>query len=271
MKAVEVDNLSYSYSDGTKALSNLSLSIPRHKRIAFLGANGSGKTTFLQHLNGLLLPQVGSVKVMGYQVQKNQLKKIRQLVGMLFDNPEDQLFSTTVAEDVAFGPRNLGLDEKEVETRVKQALEMVNITDLAGKPPYNISLGQKKRAAIAGILAMDAQLLVFDEPFSGLDPGFANQLMSLLEKLFHDGRTIIIATHDVDMAYAWADQVIILRKGEVLAEGSSDLLQDAALMKEACLYLPILVTAFQGTKMYPRTPEEANQLLWYASRGSKII
>lgn len=270
MKAFETCNLSYAYADGTIALDDLSISVPKCSRIALLGANGSGKTTFLQHLNGLLLPQRGSVKVMGYPVEKNNLKKIRQLVGMLFDSPEDQLFSTTVADDVAFGPRNLGLDEKQVQARVSEALQMVDLAEQADKPPYNLSLGQKKRAAIAGVLAMDSELLVFDEPFSGLDPAFARQLMDLLEMLFAKGRTIIIATHDVDMAYSWADQVIIFKNGQVLAEGPGNLLQEEDLMKDACLNLPLLVTAFHGTGMFPCTPQEANQLLC-VNRGAKII
>ena len=271
MKAVEVINVSYAYCDGTRALKNLSLSLPKNRRIALLGANGSGKTTLLQHFNGLLLPQEGSVNVMGYNVQKKQVKKIRQLVGMLFDNPEDQLFSTTVAEDVAFGPRNLGLDEQEVALRVNKALEEVCITDLADKPPYNLSLGQKKRVAIAGVLAMDAELLIFDEPFSGLDPKFSRQLMVLLEKLYHNGRTIIITTHDVDMAYAWADCVVILYDGRVLAEGDSDLLRDETLMAEASLDLPVLAAAFNGTDMVPHTPEEANRLLRFPKKSSKVV
>lgn len=271
MKAVEVNNLCYAYGDGTEALKNLSLSIAKHKRVALLGANGSGKTTLLHHLNGLIMPQQGSVKIMDYHVNKKELKKIRQLVGMLFDNPDDQLFSTTVAEDVAFGPRNLELEEKTVQQRVQQALEMVDIIDLINKPPYNLSLGQKKRVAIAGVLAMEPELLIFDEPFSGLDPKSANQLMYLLEKLYEEGRTIIITTHDVDMAYAWADQVIILAKGRVLADGSYELLQEKDLMLEASLNTPMLVTAFNGTGMFPRTPQEANQLFMYQYRKSKIV
>ncbi|EEG78790.1 cobalt ABC transporter, ATPase subunit [Dethiobacter alkaliphilus AHT 1] len=272
MKAVEIRNLNYSYSDGTKALNNLSLSIPRYRRVALLGANGSGKTTLLQHLNGLLLPQDGSVTVMGYYpVDKKHVLKIRQLAGMLFDTPEDQLFSTTVAEDVAFGPRNLELDEQTVNSRVRRAMELAGITDLADKPPYNLSLGQKKRVAIAGVLAMEPELLIFDEPFSGLDPRFAAQLMDLLEKLFHQKCTIIITTHDVDMAYAWADHVIILSKGQVLAEGTAELLQDKDLMTEASLNVPMLATAFSGTDMAPRTPAEANQLLRFAQRKTKVL
>lgn len=261
MKAVDIRGLSYSYDDGTKALINLSLNVTRGKRVVLLGANGSGKTTLLHHLNGLLLPQDGYISVMGLQVNKKNLRKIRQLTGMLFDNPDNQLFSTSVFEDVAFGPRNLELDEITVQKRVKEALELVKITDLADKPPYNLSLGQKKRAAIAGVLAMQPDLLVFDEPFSGLDPMAGLHLMVLLKALHNQGKTIIITTHDVDMAYSWADQIIILAEGQVLAEGPVSLLRDKDLMAKACLVVPVLATIFRGTGLYPRTPEEANKLL----------
>lgn len=261
MKAIEVRNLSYWYCDGTKALNKLSLAVTKQRRVALLGANGSGKTTLLHHLNGLLLPQEGTVTIMGREIHKNNLTQIRQLVGLLFDNPEDQLFSTTVTEDVAFGPRNLELDEATVAARVTEALQLAGITELADKSPYNLSLGQKKRVAIAGVLAMQPEILIFDEPFSGLDPRFARQLLFLLEKLHQQGKTILITTHDVDMAYAWAEQVTILANGQVLAAGEPELLRDKDLMAAACLDVPMLATAFYGTGLAPRTATEANQLL----------
>lgn len=188
---------------------------------------------------------------------------------MLFDNPDNQLFSTTVYEDIAFGPRNLELDEEEVKLRVIKAMEIV-ITDLAERSPYNLSLGQKKRVAIAGVLAMEPELLVFDEPFSGLDPRLANQLSYLLDKLHEEGKTIIMSTHDVDMAYAWADRVIILAGGELLAEGSSDLLRNEQLMRKAFLEVPMLVKVFDGSGLYPRTPEEANKMLVFREQPARL-
>lgn len=270
INAVEISSLKYSYADGTEALKNIDLTLASQKRIAFLGANGSGKTTLLHHLNGLILSQTGSVEVMGYEVSKENLKSIRQLVGMVFDNPDNQLFSTTVAEDIAFGPRNLDLDEDIVQERVEKAMEIVEIADLSERPPYNLSLGQKKRVAIAGVLAMNPELLIFDEPFSGLDPRSANQLYTLLEKLYSEGRTIILTTHDVDMAYAWADQAVILSKGNILAQGATDLLRDKELMSRASLDVPMLAKAFEGTGMYPKTAEEANNLLLYPNNQVKV-
>lgn len=261
MMAVEVKNLSYVYSDGTKALDHLSLSVAKGQRVALLGANGSGKTTLLHHLNGLLLPQSGVVTIMGHPVCKENLPVIRKLVGMLFDHPDDQLFCTTVAEDVAFGPRNLGLDEETVERKVRQALEWVDMADSAEKPPFNLSLGQKKRVAVAGTLAMDSEIFVFDEPFSGLDAPAAAQMMGLLADLHRKGRTIILVTHDVDMAYGWADQVIIMSRGRVMAQGNCQLLEDEKLLAEANLASPMLVKVFAGTGFCPRTPEEAGLVL----------
>jgi len=217
VNAIEVQRLSYTYPDGTKAIRDLNLRIERNKRVAILGANGSGKTTLLYHLNGLILPQEGQVRVFGEEVSKKNLKAIRQKVGVLFDNPDNQLFSSSVFNDIAFGPRNLGLDEEIVLERVQKVMELVNINDLKDKAPYNLSLGQKKRVAIAGILAMEPFLILLDEPFSGLDPRSHKHFFNILNDLFVKGTTQVISTHDVDMAYSWADEVVILDEGKILA------------------------------------------------------
>ncbi|HHW07544.1 MAG TPA: ATP-binding cassette domain-containing protein [Clostridia bacterium] len=272
MLAVAVHNLSYVYSDGTKALDNLSLSVEKGQRVALLGPNGSGKTTLLQHLNGLILPQTGSVEILGYPVCKQNLPLIRKLVGMLFDHPDDQLFCTTVAEDVAFGPRNLGWDEETVQEKVREALRWVDMEEYGERPPFNLSLGQKKRVALAGTLAMESEIFVFDEPFSGLDAPAAAQMMQLLESLHREGRTIILVTHDIDMAYAWADQVVIMYRGQVLAHGPYRLLENEELLAAAHLSPPTLVTLFAGTGFAPRTPEEARRVLqgFRGGEGGKL-
>lgn len=270
LNAVEIANLSYCYPDGTKAIKNLDLKIKHQQRVAILGANGSGKTTLLYHLNGLLMPQDGTVKVMGSYVTKKDILSIRKQVGLLFDNPDNQLFSTTVLNDIAFGPRNLKLEDAEVSRRVKKAMAVVNIEDLCDKAPHNLSLGQKKRVAIAGILAMEPKLLLFDEPFSGLDPNSLRQVISILEGLHTQGCTLIISTHDVDIAYTWADEVIILNEGQLIAQGSADLLRDDKLTKQASLGIPILAGVFNGTGMYPHTVKEANSML-LTSQDSKSL
>lgn len=198
---------------------------------------------------------------MGHIVDKRALKTIRRKAGLLFDKPDNQLFSTTVFNDIAFGPRNLNLDDELVKARTQEAMHLVGVADLGDKPPYNLSLGQKKKVAIAGVLAMKPELLVFDEPFSGLDPRAKQQMINILENLYTEGCTLIISTHDVDTAYAWADEVIILCQGQILAEGEASLLREKKIMQEAFLDRPILAHVFQGTGSCPRTAVEANKLL----------
>lgn len=261
MSAVNIKDLHYTYPDGTPALRGLTLDAPPRTRTAVLGANGSGKSTLLLHLNGLLPTQHGSVRVFGRPVDKHSLPEIRRRVGMVFQNPDDQLFATSVADDVAFGPRNLGLASEQVARRVAQAMEMTGVTHLADRPPHRLSLGQKKRAAIAGVLAMEPELLILDEPTASLDPAAIRRLMGLLETLHTQGRTIFMATHDVNLAYAWAHRIVLLSAGQVLAAGTAALLRDEELMTRAGLELPVLLRVFKNTGFSPRTPEEANACL----------
>ncbi len=261
MYALEIENLSYSYPDHTPALQGITLKVKEAKKTAILGTNGSGKTTLIYHINGLVPAQQGCVKVGGRIINKANVNDIRRMVGLLFDNPDNQLFSTTVFSDIAFGPRNLKLDEVEVAVRVNSMLADLGIIELAEKPPFSLSLGQKKKAAIAGLMAMDPQLLAFDEPFSGLDPVAANQFRTLLDQLISRGKTLLYSTHDVDLAYAWADEVVVMKKGSILEEGPIDLLQDEELMKKASLQLPVLARLFKKSNYYPRTVEEAALLL----------
>jgi cobalt/nickel transport system ATP-binding protein len=258
LNAFEILDLHYTYPDGTPALRGLSLEAPAGSRTALLGANGSGKSTLLLHLNGLLAAGRGSVLVFGRAVGPDSLREIRRRVGLVFQNPDDQLFSTSVAEDVAFGPRNLGLNPGEVRRRVRRALETVGIAALAQRPPHHLSLGQKKRAAIAGVLAMEPDLLVLDEPTAGLDPSGVRQLMELLAVFHAQGRTIVLATHDVDLAYAWADRAVVLADGRPAAAGPAALLEDEELMRAAGLELPVLLKVFRGTGVKPRDAGAAN-------------
>lgn len=257
MNAVDITGLKYNYADGTEALNDINLKIERNKKTAILGSNGSGKTTLIYHLNGIFLPQQGQVTVMGFPLLKENISKIRQQVGLLFDNPDNQLFSTTVFNDIAFGPRNLKLGEEEVLSRTFKAMQMVNIEGLKDKPPYNLSLGQKKKVAIAGLLAMEPEMLVCDEPFSGLDPYSTCQMVDILNDLNIKGATLILSTHDVNLAYTWADQVIIMKEGEILAAGEVELLTDRELMIQGYLEVPMLADIFEGTGFSPRSPEEA--------------
>ena len=270
MISVEMRKLSYSYHDGTRALQNIDLSINKGKKTAILGSNGSGKTTLLYHFNGTFLPQEGSITIMGAPVSKNTLRQIRQKVGLLFDNPDNQLISTTVLNDVAFGPRNLKLDQGEVLKRVTRALKMVDIAELQEKSPHNLSLGQKKKAAIAGLLAMEPDIMVCDEPFSGLDSNAMGQLTTILDKLVARGCTLIFSTHDVDLAYAWADEVVILKEGKILSAGDTALLADRKIMATALLSVPLLVEMFKNCDESPRNAAEAFFLL-AANNGNRVL
>lgn len=261
MAILEIKDLCYTYPDHTNALDKVSLSIEKQGRIAILGANGSGKSTLLQHLNGLLLPQVGTVTVMNRRVSKEHLHEIRKMVGIVFDNPDEQLFSASVYEDIAFGPRNLGYGEDQVQQQVERVMALVDIQHLRHRPPYNLSLGQKKKVAIAGVLAMEPAIMVFDEPFSGLDPCSLQQFIELLDRLYSLGHTLLITTHDVDLAYGWADEFILLQEGSVLAQGSRELLESQELMRKVKLKLPNLYRIFSDCPAIPRTPQEAKNLL----------
>lgn len=261
MNIVEIKDLTYAYTNEIVALKNISISIKEHKKVAILGANGSGKSTLLQHLNGLILPQKGHINIKGLPVCKKNLYDIRKIVGIVFDNPDDQLFSTTVYEDIAFGPRNLKYEEKKVNGIIERVLDLLDIRKLKNRQPYNLSFGQKKRVAIAGVLAMEPELMIFDEPFSGLDPYSLDQFLVTLEKLYDIGHTLIITTHDVDIAYGWADECIILKDGEVLAQGDIKLLEDKAIMNKAMLRTPILYEVFSNTSMRARDVNRAREIL----------
>ncbi len=261
MNAVDITGLRYNYDDGTEALKDIHLKIEKNRKTAILGSNGSGKTTLIYHLNGIFLPQQGQVTVMGYPIKKETLPIIRQQVGLLFDNPDNQLFSTTVFNDIAFGPRNLKLREEEVLSRTSRAMKLVNIEGLKDKPPYNLSLGQKKKVAIAGVLAMEPEMMVCDEPFSGLDPYSTGQMIEILNDLNLKGATLILSTHDVNLAFTWADQVIIMKEGKVLAAGEVELLTDRELMLQAFLEVPMLAQIFEDTGFKPRNTEEAADII----------
>ena len=219
---LKLEDVSYRYADGTNALNGCSLTIRRAARSAVLGANGAGKTTMFLHLNGILHPTTGRVlcEDAPLDYSRKGLRALRSRVGMVFQNPDSQLFSASVREDVSFGPMNLGLAERIVRMRVEEALQAVGMTALADKPAHNLSYGQKKRVCIAGVLAMQPEIIVRDEPMAGLDAAMQEELMVILQKLHAAGMTIIIATHDLDFAYAWADETIVMEAGRLLAHGN---------------------------------------------------
>ncbi len=224
---IDIQNLSFSYPDGKQALHKISLTIMPGEKIALVGANGAGKSTLMLHLNGVFSGS-GSITVNGLEVKKPNLARIRALVGMVFQNPDDQLFSTTVFDDVAYGPIYQGLQRATVAERVAQALGAVHLQDYAQRNPYHLSGGEKKRIAIATVLSMQPQILAFDEPTAGLDPRARRELIALLEEL---PQTMLIATHDLSMVAQLTPRMVIMNQGCIAADGATAaLLQDEKLL-----------------------------------------
>lgn len=234
---VQADNLSYTYPDGTAGIRRISFRITHGQSVALVGANGAGKSTLLLHLNGCLVPIEGEMKIGDSPVNKKSLKAVRRSVGMVFQNSDDQLFMPRVFDDVAFGPRNLGMPESEVEKRVRHALETVGASHLVHRPPYKLSGGEKRAVAIATVLATSPDILVMDEPTSNLDPLSRRRLIHLLNSFEH---TKIIATHDLDMALDVCERTIVLHKGEITADGPTiDLFNDERLLAQSGLEKPL--------------------------------
>ncbi len=220
---LEVKGVEFSYPDGTRALQSLSLGFARGRRTALLGRNGAGKSTLFALLNGIERPGRGEVHFDGAPVayDRGSLRHLRRSVGVVFQDPDAQLFSASIREDISFGPVNLGLPREEVQQRVEAALAAVGLTSLAERPTHALSYGEKKRACIAGVLAMDPKVLILDEPTAGLDPPMAAELMNLLDALHNRGITVILATHDVDFAFAWADDICVLQEGALAFHGEA--------------------------------------------------
>ncbi len=228
--AIEISNLDYKYPDGTQALHGVSLKVAENETVGLLGHNGAGKSTLILHLNGIIIG--GDVRVFGTPVTKKSIRQVRQRVGLIFQNPDDQLFCPTVFDDIAFGARQLGLSEKEVIERVRHSVSEVGLDEsILKKNVFHLSFGQKKLVSIATVTAMDARVLVFDEPTAGLDPRARKKIINLLRSL---GRTQIIASHDLDMLSQLCDRVVLLSGGAVAAEGkTSDILNDIPLLEKS--------------------------------------
>ncbi|WP_184615569.1 energy-coupling factor ABC transporter ATP-binding protein [Sphaerisporangium krabiense] len=234
--SLRVGELAYAYPDGTQALFGVDLTIGRGERVALLGPNGAGKTTLVMHLNGILTAGHGTVEVAGLPVRKDTLPEIRRRVGLVFQDPDDQLFMPTVREDVAFGPANLGVRGAELELRVKEALEQVGLPDIADRPPHHLSFGQRRRVAVATVLAMRPEILVLDEPSSNLDPASRRELAQILRSL---DVTVLMVTHDLPYALELCERSLILSGGVIAADGPTrEILADDALLAAHRLELP---------------------------------
>ena len=276
---LETRNVSYSYGDGTVALNEVSISLEEGKKIALVGPNGAGKSTLMLMFNGILRPTSGEVLFHGQTLRYDSasLREIRRKVGMVFQNSDDQLFAPSVYQDVAFGPVNLGFPEDKVKKYAGYALQYVGLSGYERRPPHHLSGGEKKRVSIAGILAMEPEVMILDEPTSNLDPASSEEIMEMLDELNCGGKTMIISTHDVELAYHWADEVILMEDGGVLHRGTGqEVFGDAELIKRARLKLPIVVDLYKelvgrgllnGSKP-PRNVLELTDLLESRTRGT---
>ena len=234
---IEVDDLHYSYPDGTQVLKGVSFRVTHGEKVALVGANGAGKSTLLLHFNGCLLPEAGRVRIGEMPVTKKTLMHVRRTVGLIFQDPDDQLFMPLVYDDVAFGPLNLGLSPEEVDRQVMQALGAVGAVHLKDRPPYHLSGGEKRAVAIAAVLSLAPAILVMDEPSSNLDPKTRRQLIELLKSFEH---SLIVATHDLDLVLDLCPRTLVLKEGRIAADGPTrEIMQDEALLSSCNLEKPL--------------------------------
>lgn len=269
----DLTHLSYAYADGTHALTDITLQIPKGKKIALLGHNGAGKSTLFQHLNGILKPTAGSISFCGKELNysRKALKELRQQVGIVFQDADNQLFSGTVKQDIAFGPLNLGWTTEKIEEKIAWAVAQTEVEALLDKPIHFLSVGQKKRVAMAGVLAMEPSVLLLDEPTAGLDNYYSAQVLQYLATLENGERTILLATHDISLAYEWADQIIVMEAGRIIYYGDpvamffqEDLLERAHLERPWVFEMAI---ALQNKKLFennikiPRSKEDLHRLI----------
>lgn len=269
----ELNQLSYAYADGTHALTDITLQIPKGKKIALLGHNGAGKSTLFQHLNGILKPTTGNIAFCGKELHysRKALKELRQQVGIVFQDADNQLFSGTVKQDIAFGPLNLGWTTAKIEEKIAWAVAQTEVEALLDKPIHFLSVGQKKRVAMAGVLAMEPSVLLLDEPTAGLDNYYAAQVLQYLAKLENGDRTILMATHDIPLAYEWADQIIVMEGGKIIYNGDPvEMFYQEELLQRAHLERPWvfeMTLALQSKKLLkeniklPRSKDDLQKLI----------
>jgi cobalt/nickel transport system ATP-binding protein len=242
MHLIETRELSYVYPGNVTALDHINFIAPRNARIAVIGSNGAGKSTLFKHFNGIFKPTSGSILIRGEPITRQNSREIRKFVGIVFQNPDDQIFSPTVEQDVAFGPTNLGLDADTIHHRVHEALRVVGIEHLASRVPHHLSGGEKKRVAIAGVIAMEPEVLVLDEPNAGLDPRGVADLNRFINSLSAKyGMTVIFSTHDVALVPEVADYIYVMDKGRIVACGTVDeIFVQPEMLQSVRLDVPVL-------------------------------
>jgi cobalt/nickel transport system ATP-binding protein len=272
MNVIEAKNITYEYPDGTMALDNINFKVEKGVIASLLGPNGAGKSTLFLHFNGIFTPTSGKILINGKELKydKKSLFEARQIVGIVFQNPDDQLFAPTVEEDVAFGPLNLGKSLEETKKLVESSLKKVGMEGFEKRPPHHLSGGQKKRVAIAGILAMGPEIMILDEPTSGLDPKGASQILQLLYDLNKEGITIVISTHDVDSVPLYSKKINVIKDGAIVKEGTpQEVFSDVDVVRGSNLRLPRIAHLAEildrednlklGADCYPLTISQARR------------
>ena len=243
---LKAENLHYSYTKEHEVLKGISLNIHRGERLAVLGANGSGKSTFFLNINGVLRPESGAVYYRDKLINKSSIKELRKNVGIVFQDADNQIIASTVRAEVSFGPMNLGLSKEEVSRRVLDSLNYMNISHLIDRPPHYLSGGEKKRVSIADIIAMDSEIIIFDEPTASLDPQNISIFEEVLDKMSAEQRTLVISTHDLEFAFRWADRIVVFCSGSIIADSDPiSVLSDNEVLKKANLKKPILLEVFE--------------------------
>lgn len=267
---LQVSNLSFAYED-KPVLKDISLSVYAGEKIAVMGSNGAGKSTFFLNLNGVLTPDRGEIFLEGKQIKKKELSLLRKKVGFVFQDADSQIIASNVRAEISFGPMNQGLSREEVMKRVEDAISYLSLEELKDRAPHYLSGGEKKRVSIADILAMKPEILLFDEPMAALDPVNMEKVEQILCRLHEDGKTLLIATHDVDFAYRFADRILVLYEGRMIADASpEEIFHRKDILERAHLKAPGIVTIWEamiaenmieGNLPIPKTPEMAVQNL----------
>ena len=258
---IEAQDVSYTYDgNNERALDGLNLKIRRGTKVAFMGGNGSGKSTFFLCLNGIRRPDTGKICIDGEAIEytRKGLLNVRGRVGIVFQEPDDQLFSASVYEEISFGILNLGADEETARREVESVIKELEITPFQDRPAHALSGGQKKQVAIAGILVMHPEVMILDEPAAALDPKHTKKVQQIVDHLTEKGITVLMATHDIDYAYAWADEIILMHEGKVIRQGTPfDVCSDRAALKTASLEVPAVLRIHQRLKEKGLIPEDA--------------
>lgn len=257
---IKAENVSYTYDgNNQKALNGLNLKIRRGAKVAFMGGNGSGKSTFFLCLNGIRRPDEGTIYIDGKPVEytRKGLLDVRSKVGIVFQEPDDQLFSASVYEEISFGILNLGADEDTARREVERVIEELEITPFQDRPAHALSGGQKKQVAIADILVMHPEVMILDEPAAALDPKHTRKVQEIVDRLSEKGITVLMATHDIDYAYAWADEIVLMHEGKAIRQGTpAQVCTDRQALEEASLELPVVVKIYERLREKARIPED---------------